>query len=745
MALTTKRLNWEKWLYPGEGGLQSEQKWHLEKRRNHMKDDHSVGVSSGMGVLATGSPDKFVHVQVGRAVDVQGGEVIVGSIVDLDLSSYSAAGTTAYIVGEYDEIGTDPYIVPETSASQNKFLDDDPQITHQGSAPAGSQIELARITFTVAGNAQDATDPDNPGNNEIDMRSRSLVSPVIGGQGFGTSYPNASGHVAPVFDAASGWLFEVPAGWKVLYSSKGTLNAQLSDVQQGDKYLLVGDGGNFSLAANLTISAHGVTIRGANIQPTIMPSGAYTLSFSGNDCRLEDVVVDNGAASINPVVEWSGIRGRMSRVFFAGTDDRGTVLKLTGSAYDIVVEDCDFISDLGEVNSASFIHSDVANSASYPRGVVRNCRFNLTAGTAFNSFFCIRAEDNGVHPLLVEGNDMALATATVDSRLFIAPSGTGWVIDKNRMVGPASPTGYLAAIQSVNDTEGEITITNNDIVNASVGVRIIIGATNGLVVTVTNNRMLNLGAGTYTAGYGMSIKGGATHVRYGSISNNTIEGLFAFGIEVSTDPFSSQELSNGVTISGNSIRSVRDDAAASTGVKAYGTTITLSHNIIRVKNTNTGNASVVGVDFGGYEGNTVSGNSISAYGNSTTTTTYGIKDLGRRSVVSGNNIWVTNGSAGVTAVILFAGAVRVIVSNNRIVNNSAGTKTGIDTNSAGADSVFNGNMFEGVATWTQCMLISTGLTVSTIVGNVMDTGGISGTAGAGTKIAHNTNVATHNI
>lgn len=425
MALTTKRLNWLKWLYPGETGLQTEQKWHLEKRQNHMSIDHLPGVSQGMRVMATSpTPNLFVHVQVGRAIDKYGAEVVVGSIVDLDLSSYASGGGTAYIVAEYADQGTDPYIVPETLASQYTYLQDAPIVTHQGVAPTGRQIEIARVVVTNgATQIADAANPDSPVSNEVDERYKDIQIPAMAGKQFpAKDYPR-HGEV-PAFDRVNDrWEFKPPAGWTILNPSDQTLNVRLAGAVSGQRFWL--EDGVYALTANINVSAVNVTIAGS--RSAVIRPGAFNLTVSGIQSKLIGFSVENHVANVSGsgLVGVSGIGSEVNGVAFyssgAGTTTYG--LSVTPSLTGIVrIHACEFTvaaasalwfsgTNTGVVIERCWVQCPIGVSsyigvdANAFWAVIRDCVINLNTPSSGLTVGIVLRSNTLVDRCLIDGPD----------------------------------------------------------------------------------------------------------------------------------------------------------------------------------------------------------------------------------------------------------------------------------------------------------------------------------------------------
>ena len=368
-----KRLNWLKWLYPGEAGLQSDQDWHIDKRRAHMVGEHLPGVTSGLEVIETSpTPDLEVHVQPGRVIDGDGEEVVFSSIVDVDLSSYASGGATVKIVVEYDETGTDPYIVPETAASQDKFLQDDPKVTVITGALTAKQVLLAQV---VVGNGAtqitDVADPDNPGTDEIDLRDRDATTP----RGF-RAVQDLSGDA----ELSMVTVGEYGCDFNDLRNAVAFVNGLTRSKSRQVEILLFEkrDGQYWSISSAITIPSwtHLVGVGKPTIEQTVSSGDVITLNEGSS---LENVCVETSVAGIVNVIATSSddvtirnvdvryeytsslsskainiktgnrIRIENFRLFpnssIPTAGCQGISMGLTGDVYDVVIKNCDLRGD----------------------------------------------------------------------------------------------------------------------------------------------------------------------------------------------------------------------------------------------------------------------------------------------------------------------------------------------------------------------------------------------------------------
>ncbi len=438
MALTTKRLNWLKWLYPGEAGLQNEQNWHIDKRRGHMGGDHNPGISTGLNVLASGSPDLNVHVQPGRGIDAAGEEILTTSIVDLNLSSYASGGGTAYIVAEYDQQGSDPYIVPETSASQNKFWEDNVQITHQGTPAAGNQIELARVV--VSNGATTIDDPGNPANpltDEIDQRNRVSTFPFL-------DTPERYNGLEYDLDenGAPNWVAGWPGRWEVASPEKGNLDAQLGTAVNYRRIFLMP--GTYSVANSMTLT--GATIVGRNV---IVQFAAVSTKITMNaGSTLFGLRFDAGQDDTStPMIDVTGEDNSIEKCSFPATGyQRECGVRITDGVLMLKIEQCYFEGVAGGTGGAD-IKFDWTTTA--PQGVtITQCRFEYN--------------DSGTSTLSINGDpNSANATAkvTIENCYFVSPNSalggcTGIIVNSGFTIRQCRFKSYN------NDTMRGITIAS---------------------------------------------------------------------------------------------------------------------------------------------------------------------------------------------------------------------------------------------------------------------------------------------
>jgi hypothetical protein len=246
MAL--KKLLWRKYLFIDRTEGETEQAYWNEKRKKHLAGEHSAGIVSGLGVTETGPPSLEVAVAPGRALDADGNDPEVETAQELDLTSLvPGSGTvTAYVTLAFADIEVEPYFVEETGQFQNKYLQDAFLLEAGTTPPAAPAVELARVELAAgATGITDASDPDNPGPNEIDLTHReysgkevltledlSDVSPDEAAAFDNMNSPSGTNPIATFADVAAG-VAPVETEIGAARGSKASLDQGL-DVALGD-------------------------------------------------------------------------------------------------------------------------------------------------------------------------------------------------------------------------------------------------------------------------------------------------------------------------------------------------------------------------------------------------------------------------------------------------------------------------------------------------------------------------------
>ncbi len=165
-----KRMNFFTGFFTTAEDWTDGQSYFLEKRKLHNRGLHTPGVIDGLEVTAAGGLK--VEVQPGAALDGEGNEISlpVATIVDVEVPTRLPA--TVYVAVRYSAVPADyvedvepPHYKGYTRVAEAPVLK-----TMEQKPDNDPWVELARIRL-AAGKVSNAKDPDNPDDNEIDLRS----------------------------------------------------------------------------------------------------------------------------------------------------------------------------------------------------------------------------------------------------------------------------------------------------------------------------------------------------------------------------------------------------------------------------------------------------------------------------------------------------------------------------------------------------------------------------------------------
>ncbi len=178
---------------PFRGLLIDENTWadahdyHRNQLRFHLLALHGVGIVRGLEVIALQPPEMKVIIKPGVAIDQEGRVLLLTEQKTVTIPP-PASFATAFIVLEFSEKTTQTQNVTEGNQQQvARVLEECEVRASQESAPGA--IELARISLDPATKQiRNAPNAKQPGNNEIDLNARDLVStggsePATGGRG----------------------------------------------------------------------------------------------------------------------------------------------------------------------------------------------------------------------------------------------------------------------------------------------------------------------------------------------------------------------------------------------------------------------------------------------------------------------------------------------------------------------------------------------------------------------------------
>lgn len=183
-----RRMNFFKGFFTHAEDWQAGQEYHNQKRSLHNKTLHRPGiVRNFLGELDVEASEDgtSLYIRPGCAVDAEGRDLYLGAAVTLPVAPQDyTPPTTIYVCLEYDEEKTDRREnVANPEYSGHAFVTEQPRVyvSEEKPAKSGGAIELARVTL-ARGKAKvlNASEPDQPGPNEIDRRHVSHAGAVVG-------------------------------------------------------------------------------------------------------------------------------------------------------------------------------------------------------------------------------------------------------------------------------------------------------------------------------------------------------------------------------------------------------------------------------------------------------------------------------------------------------------------------------------------------------------------------------------
>ena len=659
--MAIKRLNWLKWLRPGQTGLQTEQEYWNEKRRRHMSNEHSQGVVEGLAVTE-GSTALHVDIATGRAIAPNGDDIVIESIQDLDLSSYAAAGALVYIVTEFAETLTDPYYVPQIGSSQSKYHQESPTVTHQSSAPTGDQVELARVN--VIASATDITDPANPldpQNNEINLLNRKVSELQMNGVKPGYKILNPAGASVltqmALLGCQPGDRFWMIPGTYDLGPAAAAYEILISDITiEGPKSAIVQVEGS---ELKIWTGAHAWTLRGFTVDVSGSVSDTYAILVGGDgDHRIEDLTFtrSGSATAVSIGVTSSAARTTIRGCVFEGTGT-SCISVLSTSNPQLLIEDCVFTT-LDTLAADSFLIITAFGNRGIGT-VIRHCTFNITDAPG------------------------------TELRVGVVPAEK-WVIEDCDFVGDGAYT-YSHGIYSAFDDANDWIIRNCRFTDLQRGVNM--PALENHRTLIEGNRFVGM------LDYGIYFESDVEGLDNGAINNyfedckNSIGYIWQKRLKVNGNIIVST-IANGTPIALTDVEySVVDQNNINVSVtsgNAYGIRvtssgdfryITLSRNTINVETTDTVTSSGIEFVSGDFISVFVEGNVLEvASGGAAGIGGVGIKVGGNTSYsnITDNIVIPGNGSAGTTIGVYILGAtVNCCINDNTIRGGAATTKYGI--------------------------------------------------------------------
>ena len=137
---------------------------------------HLPGVAVGLDVVAWHPPDKSVVIYPGVAVDSDGNTIVVGESQRFQLKTQDAG--TAYFTLRYREVPQEMTQAPGEEEPQPAYILEAYVLEDRRQVPGPDEIELARIDISGSDSPiSDASNLQSPGQDEIDLRFRSVSGP----------------------------------------------------------------------------------------------------------------------------------------------------------------------------------------------------------------------------------------------------------------------------------------------------------------------------------------------------------------------------------------------------------------------------------------------------------------------------------------------------------------------------------------------------------------------------------------
>ena len=167
--LTLKRVNPFPGLIIDDDIWRDSHDYHRNHQRLHQLAVHGPGIVTGLEVSAHDPPDLALVINSGVGIDIEGNIIVVAKPQVYSIQSRDRS--TIYVTIQFREVPTGPFQPPE--GSQPTRILEAYRIQERYSLPDEPYLELARIDFDPRRAAiATATDPYQPGSNQIDNRFR---------------------------------------------------------------------------------------------------------------------------------------------------------------------------------------------------------------------------------------------------------------------------------------------------------------------------------------------------------------------------------------------------------------------------------------------------------------------------------------------------------------------------------------------------------------------------------------------
>ena len=183
MAEPIKRLHYFDHQFLREDDFTDEQEYHVGMRRHHNRLLHTWGIAEDLEVPDPPSGATGVTITQGRAIDIQGREIVLTENKSLELSGFPA-DAAVYVTIAYDEEQTDP--TDETGAEGSTRWKEEPLLEASESPPApadlGAKLVLARVSRTgteVTGVDGSVRRAAGAVGGDLEVRSLALTDPDV--------------------------------------------------------------------------------------------------------------------------------------------------------------------------------------------------------------------------------------------------------------------------------------------------------------------------------------------------------------------------------------------------------------------------------------------------------------------------------------------------------------------------------------------------------------------------------------
>lgn len=168
-------------VFPYDGLVVTSQVWkdahgyHHQAAQGHTLLFHGSGIVTGLEVVAGGQPEPTVYVQPGVAVDGHGRVIVVPETQCYELSS--GMNGLLHLVISYRESqeGNLENSADDSLPGQPKYMREQFLVTASSIPESEDVVELARFHCSSLKKLRDAPDPNQPHENEIDLRYRQVV------------------------------------------------------------------------------------------------------------------------------------------------------------------------------------------------------------------------------------------------------------------------------------------------------------------------------------------------------------------------------------------------------------------------------------------------------------------------------------------------------------------------------------------------------------------------------------------